>query len=115
MRRRLLGRRQRPKRCFDTRRFRTFDDGPSALAGGMRALISVDDLTAGGKPDGIVLLHLGDRPLQIFDAQGLAGDHGMERNAHDSRLLLAVGQQRLELIEYGTEKSFPVLTFMGYG
>src|SRR5262245_65507342 len=26
----------------------------------------------------------------------------MERNAHDSRLLLAVGQQRLELVDHGT-------------
>jgi hypothetical protein len=34
----------------------------------VRALISLDDLAAGGKPNGIVLLHLGDRPLQIFDA-----------------------------------------------
>src|SRR5262249_59674225 len=99
MRRRLLGRRQRPKRWFDRRRSRSLADAPSALAGGMRALISVDDLTAGGEPNGIVLLHLGDGPLQIFDAQRLAGDHGMERNAHDSRLLLAVGQQRLELVD----------------
>src|SRR5262249_37933175 len=87
------------KAIFAPRRRR---EAAGLLAGGMSALIGVDDLAAGGKPHGIALLHLGDRALQIFDAQRLAGDHGMERNAHDSRLLLAVGQQRLELIDHGT-------------
>jgi hypothetical protein len=34
---------------------------------------------------------VGDGALQVFDAQGLADDHRMQRNAHDPRLLAAVG------------------------
>src|SRR5262249_42021676 len=63
-----------------------------------RALVGVDDLTSGGEPHALALLHVSDGALQVFDAQGLADDHRMQRNAHDPRLLAAVGMQRIELI-----------------
>ena len=31
-------------------------------------LKSVDDLAAGGEPDALMLLHMGDGPLEVFDA-----------------------------------------------
>src|SRR4029077_15746303 len=62
-----------------------------------RALVGVDDLAAGGEPDALPLLHVRDGALEIFDAQGLADDHRMQRNAHDTRLLAAVGVERIEL------------------
>ena len=58
------------------------------LANRIGALVGVDDLTAGGKPDAVVLLDVGEGALQIFDAQRLADDHRMQWNAHDPRLLL---------------------------
>src|SRR2546423_14073768 len=71
-----------------------------ALSGRIRALVGVDDLAAGGEPDALVFFDLGERALQILNAQRLAGDHRMQRNAHDPRLLLAVGVERLELIDH---------------
>src|ERR1700694_1145581 len=64
---------------------------PCSLAGGPsdRPLIGVDDLAAGGKPDALMAFDLGDRALQVFDAQRLARDHRMQRNAPDPRLFLA--------------------------
>jgi His Kinase A (phospho-acceptor) domain/Histidine kinase-, DNA gyrase B-, and HSP90-like ATPase len=56
-----------------------------------RTLIRVDDFASGGEPHAFALLHVGDGALQVFDAQGLADDHRMQRNAHDPRLLAAVG------------------------
>ena len=56
-----------------------------------RALVSVDDLAAGRKPDLIPLLDVGECALEIFDPQRLTSDHRMQRNAHHSRLLRAVG------------------------
>src|ERR1700752_3597469 len=50
----------------------------SRLAGRIGALVGVDDLAAGGEPNALVLLHLGKRALQVFDAQGLARDHRVE-------------------------------------
>jgi hypothetical protein len=54
-------------------------DAPSALLTmrmeihptGVRLLIRVDDLAAGREPDAIVLLHLGERALEIVRAQRL--------------------------------------------
>src|SRR5262249_9162444 len=60
-----------------------------------RALIGVDDLASGGKPDAWSLLHVGDGTLKVFDAQGLTADHGVQRNTHDSRVFAAVGVQRI--------------------
>src|SRR5262249_4900302 len=71
-----------------------------ALPHSHRALVGVDDLTPGGEPHALALLHVSDCALQVFDAQGLADDHRMQRNAHDPRLLAAVGVQRIELIDH---------------
>src|SRR5215831_16631203 len=65
-----------------------------------RALIGVDDFASGGEADAWSLLHVGDGALEVFDAQRLAADHGVQRNAHDSRVFAAVGVQRIELIDY---------------
>src|SRR5260370_19435257 len=51
-----------------------------------RLLIGVDDLAAGGKPDAVALLDVGERALEIFYAQRLAGDHRMQRDAQHLRL-----------------------------
>src|SRR5262245_50395385 len=64
------------------------------------AHVSVDDFAAGREPGALLLLHLGERALEIFDAQRLPGDHRMQRNAHDPRLLSAVGEELLELIHH---------------
>src|SRR5262249_936662 len=64
-----------------------------------RALVGVDDLAAGGEPDALPLLHVRDGALEIFDAQGLADDHWMQGNTHDTRLLVAVSVSRIELID----------------
>src|SRR5262249_21875586 len=68
-----------------------------------RALVGVDDLTSGGEPHPLALLHVSDGALQVFDAKGLAGDHRMQRNAHDPRLLAAIGVQRIGLIDHRAE------------
>src|SRR5437016_3177776 len=81
------------------------------LSAGISALVGVDDLAAGGKPDALVLFDFSDGALQIFDAQGLAGDHRMQRNAHHPRLLLAVGVERLELIDHGAVILLPGVAF----
>src|SRR5205807_1472487 len=65
-----------------------------------RTLIGVDDLASGGEPYALPLLHVGDGALQVLDTQRLAGDHRMQGNAHDPRLLAAVGVQRIELIDH---------------
>src|SRR5437763_16994781 len=70
------------------------------LSARIRPLVSVDDLAASGKPDALVFFDLGQGALQILDAQRLAGDHRMQRNAHDPRLLLAVGVECLELVDH---------------
>src|SRR5215467_9818483 len=67
------------------------------------SLIGVDDLAAGGKPHALVLLHVGDGALQIFDAQRLAGDHRMQGKAQHPWLLAAVGVERVELIDHRGE------------
>ena len=56
-----------------------------------RALVSVDDLAAGRKPHLVPLLHVGECAFEIFDPQRLTSDHRMQRNAHHSGLLRAVG------------------------
>ena len=81
------------------------------LQTGMSTLIGVDDLTAGGKPDALMLFHLSESALQIFDPQRLAYDHRMERNAHDPRVLLAVGVERLELVDHGAVILLPGVAF----
>src|SRR4051812_45867884 len=45
------------------------------LAGRVNAMIGVDDLARGREPDLVVLLHFGERALEIFDAQRLTRDH----------------------------------------
>src|SRR5258705_7760015 len=67
------------------------------------ALIRLDDLAAGGEPHALVLLHVSDGALQIFDPQRLAGDHGMQRHAHHPRLLAAVGVEHVELVDHRPE------------
>src|SRR5207253_3582509 len=83
----------------------------AALPAGVRALVCVDDLAAGGKPDALVLFDFSDGALQIFDAQGLPGDHRMQRNAQNPRLLLAVGVERLELIDHRPVILLPGVAF----
>src|SRR5262245_5296856 len=68
-----------------------------------RALEGVDDLAAGGEPHARMLLHVGDRALQISDAQRLADDHRMQRNAHHPRLLAAVRMEGIELVDHRPE------------
>src|SRR5262249_403062 len=63
-------------------------------------LVCVDDLAPGRKPYALMLLHMRDGALEIFDPQRLARDHGMPRKAHDTRLLAAVGIKRIELVEH---------------
>src|SRR3989442_6717828 len=74
-----------------------------SLRRGIRALVGVDDLAAGGKPDALLLFDFGEGAMEIVDAQRLPDDHGMERNSHDPRLLRAVGVKRLELIHHGPQ------------
>src|SRR6266545_4930862 len=69
----------------------------------VRAFVGVDDFAAGGEPHALVLLHFGERTLEIFDAQGLPADHRMQGNTHHPRLLRAVGQELLELVHHGPE------------
>src|ERR1700750_2148712 len=64
-----------------------------------RTLVGVDDLASGCEPYPLTLLHVGDGALQVLDAKRLPDDHRMQRNAHDPRLLPAVGMQRIELID----------------
>ena len=49
----------------------------------------------------LMLLHVRNGARKVFDPQRLAGNHGMEQNAHDPRLLEAVGIQRIELVDHG--------------
>jgi hypothetical protein len=44
----------------------------------MSPLVGVDDLTAGGKPNAIMLFDVGDGALQIFNAQRLADELSKE-------------------------------------
>jgi hypothetical protein len=46
------------------------------LSDGISALVGVDDFTARSEPDALVLLNMGESPLQIFDAQRLPDDQG---------------------------------------
>src|SRR6266481_4750126 len=69
-------------------------------------LIGVDDFAPGSKPYALMLLHVRDGALEILDPQRLARDHGMQRNAHDARLLAAVGIERIELVDHGPEVLF---------
>jgi hypothetical protein len=48
---------------------------PLCLADLRHALIGIDDFAAGGEPDPLMLLHVGDGALEILDAQGLPGNH----------------------------------------
>jgi hypothetical protein len=59
----------------------------------MRALVRGDNLTPGGEPDALVLLDMGESPLEIFDSQRLPDDHRVKRDPHHSRLLRAIGEQ----------------------
>jgi hypothetical protein len=45
------------------------------LAYRVHALIGVDDLAGGGKPDALMFFHVGDRLLQVFDSERLADEH----------------------------------------
>jgi hypothetical protein len=56
-----------------------------------RALVRVDDLAAGRKPDLITLLHVRERAFEILNPQRLTSDHRMQRNAYHPRLLRTVG------------------------
>src|ERR1700693_5063091 len=78
-----------------------------------RALVGVDDLASGGKPHALMLFHMGDGSLQVFDAQRLARDHGMQRYAHDPWLLAAVGVERIELVEDRSGLMFARVGFAG--
>src|SRR6267143_153534 len=84
---------------------------PDSLRRGIRTLVGVDDLAAGGKPDALLLFDFGEGALEIFDAQRLPDDHGMKRNSHDPRLLRAVGVKRLELIDHGPQILVPRIAF----
>src|SRR5215831_10097677 len=68
-----------------------------------RALIGVDDLAPRREPYALVLFHVRDGALEIFDAQGLARYHGMQRHAHHARLLAAIGIKRVELVDHRPE------------
>src|SRR6266849_6762947 len=74
-------------------------------------LIGIDDFAPGCEPYALMLLHVREGALEIFDPQRLARDHGMQRNAHDTRLLAAVGIKRIELVEHGPEVLFARVAF----
>ena len=40
-------------------------------------LVSLDDLASGGEPHAMMLFHMGDGALQVFDPQRLARNHRM--------------------------------------
>src|SRR5215510_11225737 len=96
----VLGRRAHARASADRERARWQRSRLLRCRTSHRALVGVDDLTPGGEPHALALLHVSDCALQVFDAQGLADDHRMQRNAHDPRLLAAVGVQRIELIDH---------------
>src|SRR6266849_2167491 len=83
---------------------------PSYFAASSHILIGVDDFAPGCEPHALMLLHVRNGALEMFDPQRLARDHGMQRKAHDTRLLAAVGIKRIELVEHGPEVLFARVT-----
>ena len=69
---------------------------PSAHSG-HGALVGVDADAPSGKPDALVPLHVRQRPLEVPDAERLADDHRVQRQAEHARLRRAVGLERVEL------------------
>ena len=58
-----------------------------------------------------MFFHVRYGALQVLDSQRLAGNHRMQRNAHDPRLLAAVGVECIELVDNRPQILFAGVAF----